>query len=254
MTEIILFGGTAEGRELAGFLGKNNINSIVSVVSSYGGSLVSDYPSLKVRTGILLEKDMRQLFKTERPDLIIDATHPYAASISSTIKTVSTDMGIDTISIYREGSSSEGYICFDSLDEMISYLNTRGKGKTIYSTLGAKASEGLSKIHDYENRVFTRILPLEKSLHMAIEAGLSPGNITCMQGPFSEELNEAMFRHTGAEILLTKDSGKAGGFPEKVKAAEKLGMEVLILRRPETNPGITVEEAEDLILKRVRDK
>ena len=63
-----------------------------------------------------------------------------------------------------------------------------------------------------------------------------------------------MFRHTGAEILLTKDSGKAGGFPEKVKAAEKLGMEVLILRRPETNPGITVEEAEDLILKRVRDK
>lgn len=35
-----------------------------------------------------------------------------------------------------------------------------------------------------------------------------------MKGPFSEEMNYAMLRETNARILLTKESGAAGGFPE----------------------------------------
>jgi precorrin-6x reductase len=53
-----------------------------------------------------------------------------------------------------------------------------------------------------------------------------------MQGPFSETLNRAMFEAADARILVTKDSGREGGFPEKVRAAKALGMKVAVLERP----------------------
>ena len=40
-----------------------------------------------------------------------------------------------------------------------------------------------------------------------------------MQGPFSCEMNAATIRQTGAKYLVTKESGAAGGFLEKLEAA-----------------------------------
>ena len=65
-------------------------------------------------------------------------------------------------------------------------------------------------------------------------------------------INEAMFRETKASVLLTKESGKAGGFSEKVRAADDLDMEVLILRRPDADRGVTVDEAKQMILREVK--
>ena len=42
-----------------------------------------------------------------------------------------------------------------------------------------------------------------------------------MQGPFSKELNLAMLRAVDARYFVTKESGKSGGFLEKVQAAEE---------------------------------
>ena len=52
-----------------------------------------------------------------------------------------------------------------------------------------------------------------------------------------------MFKACGADILLTKDTGSAGGFPEKLAAAKALGMQVLVIRRPaESSDGKSLEE------------
>lgn len=45
-----------------------------------------------------------------------------------------------------------------------------------------------------------------------------------MQGPFAEDLNVAMMKAVHAKWMVTKESGKAGGFEEKVSAAEKAGV------------------------------
>jgi precorrin-6x reductase len=64
-----------------------------------------------------------------------------------------------------------------------------------------------------------------------------------MQGPFSRELNRAMFTAAGAAILVTKNSGPQGGFAEKLDAAGDLGMRVALLTRPVEPDGMSLERA-----------
>ncbi|MBM6991161.1 MAG: precorrin-6A reductase [Mobilibacterium timonense] len=251
MTDIILFGGTWEGRMLADFLGENDISSMVSVVSEYGASLLSGSQTLKIRSGVLPREEMKELFQREMPRLVVDATHPYASHISRTIQDVCCGLGIKHVSVKREGSPTDGYMVFEDLDQMIDHLNGPDRNKVVFSTLGAKSSPSLARIEGHGERVFTRILPSEESLHQALAAGIPPGHIICMQGPFSRVINEAMFRETRASVLLTKESGKAGGFSEKVRAADDLDMEVLILRRPDADRGVTVDEAKQMVLRAI---
>ena len=58
-----------------------------------------------------------------------------------------------------------------------------------------------------------------------------------MQGPFSQAMNAALLRETGAKILVTKDTGVSGGFAEKVAAAEEVGAKVLVIARPRVENG-----------------
>ena len=53
-----------------------------------------------------------------------------------------------------------------------------------------------------------------------------------MQGPFSEELNRALIRQLGTSVLVTKASGRAGGFEEKIRAARACGNTVVVIHRP----------------------
>ena len=47
---------------------------------------------------------------------------------------------------------------------------------------------------------------------------------------------------------MTKDSGRAGGFQEKVEAARENGTRVVVIRRPEED-GISLEEAMEVLKK-----
>ena len=64
------------------------------------------------------------------------------------------------------------------------------------------------------------------------EAGLPGSHILGMQGPFSEEWNRLSIREWNIQVLVTKDSGKRGGFEEKLSAAQKEGIRALIIGRP----------------------
>ena len=64
-------------------------------------------------------------------------------------------------------------------------------------------------------------------------------------GPFSEYENTRDFE--GCDILVTKDSGKEGGFSEKISAAHKLGMKIIIIKRP-PEEGYYINKAWGLIM------
>lgn len=63
-------------------------------------------------------------------------------------------------------------------------------------------------------------------------AGLEPGHILAVQGPFSREWNAAMLRAVCARFLVTKEAGAAGGFAEKAAAAEETGATLVVVGRP----------------------
>lgn len=240
MAEIVVFGGTTEGRELAELLKEKGVSALVCVATAYGESCLTPGGTLRVHTEAMDTAHMQALLARERPRLVLDATHPYADDVTRRIRAACAAANVAYHRVLRKEQAEDGCILFDDLDGLVAWL--KKQSGVIFSALGAKEAAALTALPGYASRVFLRILPSQKGLSACLEAGFAPSHIICMQGPFSQELNEAMFRATGAEILLTKESGAAGGFSEKLAAAKRCGMRVALVRRPRDEAGVEASE------------
>ena len=90
--QVILFAGTTEGRLLAEYLQELNQPFIICVATGYGRDLLEDISRpdengcMEIRQGRLDVTEMERMFDELRPELVIDATHPYAVAVTQNIK------------------------------------------------------------------------------------------------------------------------------------------------------------------------
>lgn len=244
MTDIIIFGGTSEGRRLAEFCAARKIRAAVSVATGYGESLLKETPWLGIHTGRMDREQMEAWLAGQNPRLVLDATHPYAVQATENIRLACGGLGLPLLRVLRGESGEDGgsrVVTVGSVEEAAAYLD--GQEGTILVTTGSKELRAFASLKHCGERVFARVLPSPQALEACREAGILPSHILAMQGPFSAELNAAMIRQTGAAWLVTKESGRAGGFEEKLQAAEETGAKVVLVGRPEKESGVSLEEA-----------
>jgi precorrin-6x reductase len=83
-----------------------------------------------------------------------------------------------------------------------------------------------------------RVLPLPESLAACAAVGLGSADIIQARGPFSVEDTQHAIRAHEARVLVTKESGEAGGLTEKLEAARREGCRVVLVNRPaEASPA-----------------
>lgn len=239
MSEILIFGGTTEGRLIAEFCAENGIRAAVSVTTDYGAGLLPQSEAIRELVGKLDEQDICALLKGGGYSLVIDATHPFARNVSANVKTACDETGIRYIRLLREEGGTPCGKLFNSISEIVEYLNLSDK-KALITTGGNSLAE-YTKVRDFQTRLTVRILPAEGAAERCAELGFPPENVILEKGPFTVSQNVAHIRRSGAEILVTKESGAAGGFPEKAEAAEQCGAELLTLRRP-AEQGYSLEQ------------
>lgn len=243
--EVLLFGGTLEGRLLAEGLAARGIRVTCSVATEYGRDLIRPAKGLTVQTGRLGAREMERLMKSRPYSCVVDATHPYAAEVSCHIKTAAERVSLPYLRLLRASEHGETVLRAASADEAAQILN--GTEGAILLTTGSKDLAAFTAIQGYRERLWVRILPSVQSLQTALGLGIPAKQIICMQGPFSKALNAAMLRQTGARYLVTKDSGKAGGFAEKMEAAAEVGAVPLVIARPVQEQGRSLEELLELL-------
>lgn len=258
MSDVIIFGGTTEGRRLAEFCGEHKIQTVVCVVSEYGEMLVPESPSVRVIRRALEKDEMKALFVAEKPSLVLDATHPYARVVTENVTQVCQKMGIVWYRVLRKSeletkeqksvmavvgtvANVDSIVTVDSVDQAVEWLKSH-EG-TVLVTTGSKELVKYTAIPDYKERIFARILPDSQALLNSETLGFPRNHMIAMQGPFSLEMNIATMRMTGANYLVTKESGHAGGFLDKIHAAEAVGATALVIGRPLKETGISLEEA-----------
>ena len=245
MSDVIIFGGTTEGRKLAKFCGEHKIQTVVCVVSEYGEMLVPESPSVRVIRRALEKDEMEALFVAEKPSLVLDATHPYARVVTENVTQVCQKMGIVWYRVLRkselETKNADSIVTVDSVDQAVEWLKIH-EGTALVTT-GSKELVKYTAIPDYKDRIFARILPDSQALLNSEALGFPRNHMIAMQGPFSLEMNIATMRMTGANYLVTKESGHAGGFLDKIHAAEAVGAIALVIGRPLKETGISMEEA-----------
>lgn len=216
------------------------------VATEYGGRSLAETETLRVRPARLRREEMKALFLELRPELVLDATHPYAAEATENIRSACGETGMPYLRVLREESGrQERAVYVESTSAAVEYLRqTEGN---ILLTTGSKELKSFTALPDYRNRLYARVLSLPGVLEDCQECGFEGRHLIGMQGPFSRELNEAMLRQFDCRYLVTKDSGKAGGFQEKIDAALSCGAVPVIIGRPLREEGKSLEEAETFL-------
>ena len=245
MTKAVIFGGTTEGRKLCEVCAEYAVPIVYCVATEDGARPVENLPNMNIRVGRLNSVEMAALLGRYNPSLVIDATHPYAEEAGKNIAAACGKMAVNLIRVRRKSVREPGCLYFHSADGLISWLE-KEPGNIFLST-GSSLAEILTKLPGYQSRVWLRILPSLNSLQTCLNLGYRPERLICMQGPFSQELNRAMFQNANAGILVTKDSGAPGGFSEKIRAAHSLDMVTAVLSKPEETDGVSLEETYKVI-------
>lgn len=251
MYKICVFAGTTEGRELAEFLSAQPVSVTACVATEYGQTLLTPSPNLTVSAKRLTQAQMEERFASERFDLVVDATHPYASLVTENIAAACAATGTEYLRLLRSGSlAPEDGVFVQDISQAAAYLNT-GSGNILLTT-GSKELAKFAPIRDFESRVYARVLPMEESLRLCREAGLRGAHILAMQGPFSKEMNMAMLKSVDAKYMVTKDSGSAGGFEEKLAAAREAGAKLIVIGRPPQRDGLDFAQTVSLLCQRFR--
>lgn len=248
MYKICVFAGTTEGREVVAFL-QGQAEVYACVATEYGQTLLPRGEQVTVSAVRLSQEEMEALFRTRRFDLVIDATHPYADVVTRNICAACTATGTQYHRLLRaDCAAGENAVYVPDIDGAVAYLaETQG---TILLTTGSKELHRFAPLPDFAQRAYARVLPMEQSLQLCREAGLQPSHILAMQGPFSVEMNAAMLKSTGAAYMVTKSSGTAGGFEEKISAAAAAGVTSVIIGRPPQQAGMGLEQTLEMLCTR----
>lgn len=262
-----IFGGTSEGRLLAELCREQEIPAVISVATFYGEQLLEEGDNLSVCTGRMNREEMCQWMEANGIAEVIDATHPFAKLASENIRQACRKQGISYHRLVRDKgrktidrknrSIKESDISWvQSVEEAALFLKeelSRYPKRKALLTTGSKELFYFAGIAKGEGRIYARVLPSADGILACQNAGISGKQILALQGPFSYELNRAILQDTGVSYLVTKESGEAGGFSEKLKAAVSLGCHVIAVGRPEEEQGESFQEIRNWLLGIRRD-
>lgn len=232
MKEILIFAGTTEGRKLSECLSKADILHTVCVATEYGEIVLTENACAHVHRGRMDVEEMSAFISDGQFSAVVDATHPYAQVVTENISNAMKGMDIPYIRLKRETDDSYDYDkirsfeCNEDCAEALLQINGN-----ILLTTGSKELSVYCGYESLKDRLYVRVLPGLESLSLCNENGIMGKHILALQGPFTVDMNEAMLRQYDISCLVTKKSGRAGGYIEKLEAAKRLDIPVYVVER-----------------------
>ena len=215
---ILVFGGTTEGRKAVEVLEEAGTTYFYSTKT--GEQDITLHHGQRI-DGALDEEAMLAFCREQDIRLIVDAAHPFASQLHQTIAQVSETLDIPAIRYER---------IYPERDPEITWIDDYSQiPHDIHSLLATTGVQSIAKLKPLEAegiRIFYRILNRESSMALALKQGAGEEQLCYYEDPKDIPVE--------ADAILLKESGLTGGFPEKVEAAQKRGMRIIALKRPET--------------------
>jgi precorrin-6x reductase len=244
---ILVFGGTTEGKKVAGILEKGEYHYFYSTKTKI------DFQSGNYGTyryGAFNNEALTNFCKSNNVKIIIHASHPFAEELHQTIYNASIELNIPVIRFertYPERINNELINYFPTYQEAINYLIDNNI-QNLLALTGVQTIEKLKSYWQTHPTIF-RILPRESSIELAEQSGFPKENLI-LEFP-SEDLQhelEVIQKHH-IKAILTKESGDSGFLSTKTEAALQLKIPILIIERCTLhNSFITVANEQGLLL------
>lgn len=244
---ILLIGGTSETAGIAEKLAESNINVLVSTATDIELN-VGSHPLIERRAGRLGPEELIELIRSRGIKIVVDAAHPYAVEIHGNARTAAEATGIPLFRWERPGSLPHEHGVTYADDHDRAARTAASLGKPILLTVGSRnVRPYVVEARRHSIPIFARVLNQTDSLSACIDAGLTDAEIIRGRGPFSIEENRETIQRLNVGVIVTKDSGPAGGVPEKLRAAREEGCSVVMVKRPQEHCDEIFSDVEELV-------
>lgn len=217
MKRILLLGGVTEALAIARTLGPQHVYSLAGV-----GRVPTDL-TCEVRVGGYGGAEgLARYIRDEGIDLLLDATHPYAAQISQNAALAAAASNIPCWALRRPAWVAQPDDDWREVADWSELIEALAPFQRPLFTLGR---EPLEHLHEIPPEQFWTLRALDAY----------PGTARCdvigARGPFLIDDERKLFAQRRIDVLISKNSGSSATEP-KLQVARERGVPVLILKRP----------------------
>ncbi|GLZ09512.1 precorrin-6A reductase [Actinomadura sp. NBRC 104412] len=233
---VLLLGGTAEARRLAGELaGRPEYDVVGSLAGRVAAPASAPVPT---RIGGFGGVDgLAAWLEAERIDVVVDATHPFAARITRSAVVAARRTGVPLLVLRRPGwaeGPGDDWRRVPSLEEAARRL----PGDRVFLATGRMGLAAFA--HDHERWYLVR----------SVEPPAPPmpprAQVVLGRGPFTVDGEVALMREHRIDVLVTKDSG-GEATAAKLVAARRLRVPVVMVDRPPAPDAATVTSTDEAL-------
>lgn len=240
---VLVLGGTAEARRLAAGLAAHPAG--VRVTTSLAGRTTRPWtPAGEVRTGGFGGADgLADWLRAHHVDALVDATHPFAESITVHAARAAAATGVPAVVLRRPGwrpVPGDRWYDVPSLAGAAEALPALGR--RVFLTTGRLGLAAFAHLTDHHFLVRS-VEPPDPPLPPDTEVLLA-------RGPFTLPDERDLLRAHRVDVLVTKDSG-GEATAAKLTAARELGLPVVVVRRPPLPPGVAAVADVPAVLHRL---
>lgn len=239
--KILILGGTTEARELAKRLAAAPGYQITLSLAGRTAHPAAQPVPLRVG-GFGGAEGLAVHLRAEGIDLLVDATHPFAARISTNAAEAAQGTEVPLLALRRPGwTRGEGdrWTEVDTVAEAVAALGARAR--RVLVTLGRQELAPL-KAFPHHFYLIRSVDPVDPPLDLPDAAYL------LARGPFAEEEERGLLLDHHIDAILSKNSGGTATHG-KIAAARALGIEIVMIRRPAKPDAATVATVEEAVAR-----
>lgn len=238
-----LIGGTSDSRTIAQALDRAGLRWIATVVNPAAARLYAGLAGT-VRSGPFLAETLAAWLADRDIRAIVDASHPFATEISQRAIAAAADRSIPYLRFERPPIPLlPPAQRFPNLAAALSdrFLADR----RVLFTVGVKALPQILPWRDRVAALWVRVLP--ESVESAIALGFDRAEVIGQRLPVDPAQERADWQNRAIEVVVTKAAGAAGGLDLKQALAQELGVQLLVIDRPEIAYPAQTDQIEQVI-------
>ncbi|MBA3921086.1 MAG: cobalt-precorrin-6A reductase [Nostocaceae cyanobacterium] len=237
MRRVLILGGTGDAAELAAKV--SIIPGVEAITSLAGRTRQPVTPMGSVRVGGFGGgSGLAVYLREQRINLLIDATHPFAAQMSWNAATAAMEVGVPYLMLVRPAwtkVAGDEWIEVESIEAAVKAIPTTAK--RVFLTIGRQQLAPFATL--------TETWFLMRSIDPP-DVAIPNGQVLLDRGPFSLASERKLLRDYQIEAIVSKNSGGEATYP-KIIAARELGIPIVMVQRQVLPPGEQVADVESAV-------
>jgi precorrin-6A/cobalt-precorrin-6A reductase len=234
---VLVLGGTLDASRLAQALAKAGVDGIFSYAGRTSAPIAQPLPTRVGGFGGVV--GLQAFLQTERITHVVDATHPFAAQMSSNAVQACASAGVPLLALERPAWQAQSGDVWQHVPDIAAAVQA-------LPTEPARVFLAIGRQHLAPFLACTQHWYLLRLVDPVLDLPAERGQVVLDRGPFTVEGDRTLLQAYGITHIVSKNSGGAGA-QAKLTAARERSLPVILIDRPFIAARPTVGDVDQVL-------